>query len=928
MASGNIKGITIELDGNTTKLQDALKKSEKSAKDAASSITQIEKALKFNPGNTELVAQQQRNLQKAIEATKEKLKILRDSDAQMKDQLNNKKITTEQYEAFQREIITTESKLGNLEKKYQGSVNEEEKLRDATSKLQLVFEKTGTNIDDFASLLGEDVVESFKKGEGSSKDMEEALNKLGEELLGTGGDADDLNQKLSQLDSGVSFDELKNSAQESGESLEEMGDSADSANEELEDINNTSISIQGLEAAVNLFEKLFDVAKKAFGAIRDAWSEVDEAQDTITAKTGATGEVAKGLQQSFDNVYSKLPVDAQKVGDAIGEVNTQFGLQGEALEEASSGLIKFTELNGTDVTQTTQQAKAAMDQFNLSGDRLTDVLDAVNQAGQDTGQSANVLFDKVTNGAPVLQSMNLSFEESVALVSQLEQGGYDSSKAIGYLTKAQAVGAKDGKSLNQTLKEFTSFANSSASETDKLNKASELFGAKGGAMMLKAAKEGKLNFDSLKEAASGAAGSVAETYENTLDPADQFIVAQNNLKIALNDMGSTIQEIFAPAINFLVDLIQKATKAFKGLPDGVKQTIVVVAGIVAAFAGVVTGLAILKAGITAAGPMIAGLGSIFTGVGSALGGLVSFVAANPIVLIIAAIVAGVVLLIKHWDTVKKTTKDLWDNIKQAFEGIKTAISGAWDAVKAKTSEIWNGIKTEISNIWEGIKTGIGNAVEAVKTKVSGVWDEVKTKTLEIWNGIKTGISNIWEGIKTGVGGAVGAVKDKVTNIFSGLKDTVSKIWEGIKDAITKPIDKAKEIVGKIIEKIKGFFNFKIEWPHIPVPHFTIQPPGWKFGDLLKGSIPTLGIDWRDQGGIFYNPAIIGVGEKRPEFVGALDDLKAIVADVIKKENKDISGEAPVVIHIDSMVVRDDQDISKIANELAKYLKKEKRVRHA
>lgn len=84
MANGRIKGITIELNGDATKLNKALESSEKCARESSKVLKEIERNLKFNPGNSKLVEQQQRNLAQAIEATKEKLKVLQDADGQMK----------------------------------------------------------------------------------------------------------------------------------------------------------------------------------------------------------------------------------------------------------------------------------------------------------------------------------------------------------------------------------------------------------------------------------------------------------------------------------------------------------------------------------------------------------------------------------------------------------------------------------------------------------------------------------------------------------------------------------------------------------------------------------------------------------------------------------------------------------------------------
>lgn len=480
MASGKIKGITIELDGDATKLNKALSSSENAARDSVKALREIEKSLKFNPGNTKLVEQQQRNLAEAINATKEKLKILQDADGQMKQQLNQGKISVDQYEAFQREIIATEGQLSTYEKRLTSSQNEQKQLEQATKNLTTIFESSGTKIDDFADILGEETVEAFKKGEGSSKQMEEALQKLGDALLGTGGDSEKLKENLDRLDDGVSFEKLQKEAVDSGAKIEKMGGAAEEAGESIKDINNEAVKISGLDAAINLFGKLKDAALDAIGSIMDAWGKLDEGQDTIIAKTGATGEAADKMGKVFQDVYTSMPADSKAVGDAIGELNTQFRLQDEALDSATRKLLQYSEINGSEVTQATQSAKAAMDQFGLSGGDLSNVLDVVTKTAQDTGVQTEKLLDSVTRGAPVLQDLGLSFEESVVTMSQFEQAGVDGSKALSYLTMAQAKASKEHKSITQVLSAFNDVAKSSTDENEKLNYVAELFGDRGG----------------------------------------------------------------------------------------------------------------------------------------------------------------------------------------------------------------------------------------------------------------------------------------------------------------------------------------------------------------------------------------------------------------------------------------------------------------
>ena len=101
--------------------------------------------------------------------------------------------------------------------------------------------------------------------------------------------------------------------------------------------------------------------------------------------------------------------------------------------------------------------------------------------------------------------------------------------------------------------------------------------------------------------------------------------------------------------------------------------------------------------------------------------------------------------------------------------------------------------------------------------------------------------------------------------------------KSISYALTHPIEAAFAVIEAIVEKIKNIFkNLDIQLPHIKLPHFTISPPGWKLSDLLKGSIPSLGIDWYKTGGIFNSPSVIGVGEAGPEAVIPIDKLKDVL----------------------------------------------------
>lgn len=134
---------------------------------------------------------------------------------------------------------------------------------------------------------------------------------------------------------------------------------------------------------------------------------------------------------------------------------------------------------------------------------------------------------------------------------------------------------------------------------------------------------------------------------------------------------------------------------------------------------------------------------------------------------------------------------------------------------------------------------------------------------------------------------VDRIKNTISDKFNAVKSSVMSIWNGITSTIQNAMNNASNIVSNIINRIKGFFNFNISWPHIPLPHFSISPAGWHVGDLLQGSIPSLSINWYAKGGIFTRPTLFptsnglaGVGEAGAEAVLPIKLLKDYVREAM------------------------------------------------
>ena len=830
--AGNIKGITIEIDGNTTKFDRAIKDSNKEVNSLNKELKNIDSSLKFNPGNVELLSQKQELLKQKTQAAKEKLDALKAAQADVEQQFANGEIDQGQYNKFQQEVIKAESQVKTFNDQLKATQKE---------------------------------LKGLQGFEGAMNKIGDGFKKAGEKMTKVGGE---MSKKLT-----------------------------------------APIVAIGTAAGV-------------------AWKGIDDALDTIVTKTGATGDAMKGFEENFRNVFTSMPVDAQQVGDAIGELNTQFGLTGEALEQASTQMIQFAEINGTDITNSTIAAKQAMEQFGASTDQLPGFLDAVTAAAQQTGQSTDSIFEAVRKGAPQLKQMGLGLNESALLMAKFEQSGLDSTKAIGALTKAQVTFAKDGKTLKEGMAEFFKTVEQGGDSVDVINQASEIFGSKNGPLMVDAIKNGIVSLDDFTASSENFSGTVEKTFEGTLDPVDQFKTALNNLKTLGADLFTSIQEVAAPILETVVEKLKGLSNAWKNLSPETQQTIVKVGLIVAAI-----------------GPVLVILGKITSGIGlvvKAIGAL-----SSPIGLVVLAVAAAVVLIIKYWD-----------QIKEAWEATKKFLVDTWNAIKAEAEKIWTPIKEFFETTWNAIKTVAETTWNGIKTFLETIWKGIKTVCETIWNGIKIYYETMWKIVSTLFTTVWNGIKTTLETVWNTLKSTAETVWNSIKDSIIKPIsdaaqsvwDKAKEMatnfvnavthlpqaIGNIfkniyesvknwmdraISKVKEFFGVKSKAESGSGGGSAYTPKTKRSGAgparVYRSAVDVTGVSWYDKGGIFKSPQVIGVGEKRPEFVGALDDLRKIFREEAGKG---------YTIKIDKLEVREEADIDKIARKLYELQKREARGR--
>lgn len=858
-------------------------------------IKNLDKAFKLQKEEMKLTATESEKLSAALEHLKQKQALAKEKVEQTKKALDNAKktfgenskeaqnwsnklIDAKKNEAYlANQISETNKKLEQAKnaeseaakasqkrrEKLQELAHEQDKLKTSSEKLKKQYELNKRELGKNASeteklkLKQEYLKKSMQNSKDAVKNLESQLELAKKEYGENSQEVEKLKNKL--IDAKIVVhdlsDEYKKTSKELEKASDKMGKTADKITKVSDKINKTGSALTKKVTA--------PILAVGAGAMK-AFTEVDEGLDIVIQKTGATGNAAKGLEKSFKNVYSNFPASSSEVGNAIGEINTQFGFLGKELEEKTTLMLKFSKINGQDVTQSTIQSKQAIEAFNLSGKDLDLVLDSVTKTAQNTGVSTDKLFDSVVKGAPALQGMGLNFSQSVALMGQFEQSGVDSTKAMSYLTKAQANWAKEGKSMQDGLSELTNKIKGAKNEQEAIALATEVFGTKAGPMMAKAIKDGKLNFDELAGSASSAKDSVKSTFEGTKDPIDDFTTAMNNLKIVGAELGKVLQETLAPIIKKLTEKLREFTEWFKKLTPQQQEFIVETALIAATLGPVLKILGVLGKGLGKVAGGLSTVGNawgvafkgaeatttsvkvlakvmsgfskiggpllgIFKGVFTSIGGLFlkllplvmgvfqsigAFLLANPLALVLVAVVAALAFIWYKWgDDIKAFFKKHWEELKESFtqgwKNITEGLSNLWKGFIEGAKAIWDGLKNIFSFLWLGIKEifnigwlaisapirlawevfiGIAKAIweplakffsdmfTGIGDTAKGVWQSILDFTVLVWRPIADFLKDTWS-----------AISDFANSVFNGIKDTISSVFNFIDNSIIKPI---------------------------------------------------------------------------------------------------------------------------------------------
>ena len=794
MAS-RIQGITVEIGGDTTKLTTALKGVNSEIRNTQSQLKDVEKLLKLDPGNTELLSQKQRLLNEEVRQTKEKLEELKRASEQANATLEQGTITQPQYDALQREIIETEQALERLEKQAGESSVALQKIADAGTGLQKVGDKVsdvGTKllpVTGAVTALGTAAVKT-------AADFDSAMSQVAAVSGATGEDLEALREKAREMGAKTKF-----SASEAAEAMNYMAMAGWKTGDMLEGIE----GIMNLAAASG--EELAttsDIVTDALTAFGLSASDSGHFADILAAASSNANTNVSMMGETFKYcapIAGALGFSAEDTAEAIGL------MANAGIKSSQAGTSLRTIMNNL------------AGEVKICGDNIGEVTIATTNADGSMRELSDILAD-----CRVAFS-GLSESEAAAAAESL----VGKNAMSGFLALMQAAPA-DIEKLSTAIDNCDGTSEQMAN-TMQDNLAGQLTILKSQLEEL-AISFGELLMPAIREIVGWIQGFVDKL--NGMDEGTRkviltvaaFVAALGPVLIVVGKIISSVGTIMTvlPKIGPLITTVKTAFAALNAtmLANPIMLIIAAIAALVAAFI------------------YLWNTNEDFRQFWINLWENIKEVAISVWNAIKEFFTAA-------WEAISSTAQTIWNGIKNFFsalwEGIKTIFTTVFEVIKTIVTTYFNIYKTIITTVFNAIKTVITTVLNAIKTVITTVWNTIKTvfttvlNTIQtvvsgafntMWNGIKNTVSNIVNTIKTGFNNAVSFVKNLASSAFQWGADIIQGIVNGIKSCIGK----VKDAVTNVAETIRSFLHFSVP-DEGPLTDYESWMPDFMSG-LAKG----------------------------------------------------------------------------------------------
>lgn len=835
--ANRIKGITVEIGGDTTGLDKALKSVNTSIKSTQSALKDVNRLLKLDPSNTELLSQKQRLLKDAIAATKEKLDSLKVAQEQAKQQLENGELGQDKYDALQREIVETEEELRRLQQEAATTNTALSKIDVAGQKMETVGNSiagAGKKMMGVTTVIGGVGVAAVK----TAADFDSAMSQVAAVSGATGKDFDALRNKAREMGAKTKF-----SATEAAEAMNYMA----MAGWKTEDM------LDGIEGVMNLaaasgedLAATSDIVTDALTAFGLSAKDSGHFADILAAASSNANTNVSMMGETFKYcapIAGALGFSAEDTAEAIGlmaNAGIKSSQAGTALRTIMNNLAGDVKISGKairDVTIATTNADSSMRDLS---DILADCRSAFgNLTESEKAQAAESLVGKNAMSG-FLALMNAGEDDIAKLSSAIDNCDGSAEKMAmtmqdnlaGQLTilksQLQELAISFGDILMPAIRSIVSKLQGFV---DKLNGMDE--GTKRTIVTI-----------ALLVASIGPLLVIIGTAISKIGVAMQGVVKLANciskLKVSvqggtgvLGKLGAALGGISAPVlavvavIAVLVAAFVHLWKTNEGFRDAIIGTWNRIKDTISGFCqGIVDRLNALGFQFT---DIVDVLKTVWDGFCQVLAPIFEGVFNNiaNILSTVTGVITGILDVFigiftgnwsQAWTGVKEIFSSIWNGISSFFTNILNVIKGVadvvlgwfgtswnevWTNIKTFFEGIWNGIATFFTTIWETLKNIVTVGIMAIGSILSAAFDIITLPFRFIWENCKEIIISVWDAIKSKVSTVIHAVASVISTVMNAIKTVFSTVWNAIKTVVTTVVNAIKSVVTTVFNAIKS-----------------------------------------------------------------------------------------------------------------------------
>ena len=826
------KGLVIKFGGDTTELQSALKKVQQASRDTQSDLRDINKALKFDPGNTELLEQKVRALNSAYSETKQKLDAYKQALAQLESKKQSgAQLTAQeerQYDSLKRAIMQCERQLDSYGSELADTAREADASRTALYKVGQTIEdnadklsNAGSKISSAGTALSGGIIGAAGALTGLASSQEEAIQQSGQletAWVSAGGTAEQASSTY------ASFYRV-------------LGDSS-SATEASQNLARLTTNEQELK-------QWTDIAAGAYTTFGDALplqNLAEAAQET--AHTGTvTGGLADALNwstasaeqwsaalsghSSAQAAFNQAVAEGQTKEDAFNAALAACGSEQERSQLITETLTGLYADAGRQYQETNKDLLASRDAQN-----------EMNQSMQELGEAAMPVKTAVTEiGTSLLNTLAPALEavtgwyksltpEQQTLVNNLALGAV----AFGGVTTAMGKTMETAEGVGSAFKtagELWGGAKKLMGDTGFLSKIGTGFSS----IVTKAGGLGTMLTGTLSSGWTGFTGLIAAHPIGLGVAAVSAAVAGLTWFFTQTETG---KQMWSDFTSWISEKWQSVQDFFAGVPEfwgGIWEQV------------------------------STGVSDFCTGVG------------------------------EKWEQLKQGASDTWENIKtgasNAWNDLKTnvgnlaqgavdTVSNWWNNLTGNTDSAFGQIASTVQNDMNTAKAVGSSAAGALQAAMNGDWETAKSQAANVFNAIKDNIGSKLDAAESTAVSIADRIGDKLG--FPGLGSKVQGVFDSVKNAISNPVQSAWNAISSIPSKITNAFSgIRISIPRPKLPHFNVS---WR--DLGPISLPSVSISWYARGGYFNEPSIVGVGEAGGEFIAPEKQLQGFIETSVNR----------------------------------------------